>query len=253
MASPSRVFAALLPAAEDVYREENEPGMGRYRGTIQRNIQRTQNTAREVHVTGSAEISCAADRATLSVSVTNSKETVNDVTNSISRRVEYILQTLRQHDVKEEDVTVRRHIYRAEDLFTIDAQVTAVFSDFVKMDSVCVVLLEKLSHSVCVSKPQYYHSQECLSLLRRRVCVAAVENARLKASEVCSLLGQTLGLPLQVTEEEATETRTEGSVDGRIEGEEGGREGGRQPSLTATCRVFVTFNLRLKDKTRKRL
>lgn len=93
--SPSRVFAALLPAG-DIYRDENEPGMGGHTVTVQR----TQNSAREVQVTGSAEVSCPADRATVSVSFKNSKESVNDVTNSISRRVEYILQTLRQHHVK---------------------------------------------------------------------------------------------------------------------------------------------------------
>ncbi|XP_055773991.1 interleukin-1 receptor-associated kinase 1-binding protein 1 homolog isoform X2 [Salvelinus fontinalis] len=115
--SPSRVFAALLPAAGDIYRDENEPGMGGHTVTVQR----TQNSAREVQVTGSAEASCPADRATVSVSFRNSKESVNDVTNSISRRVEYILQTLRQHHVKGEELTVTRHIYRADDLYHMEA------------------------------------------------------------------------------------------------------------------------------------
>ncbi|XP_010902593.1 interleukin-1 receptor-associated kinase 1-binding protein 1 homolog [Esox lucius] len=242
--SPSRVFAALLPHAGDVYRDEN----------ILRTVQQTQKSAREVHVTGSAEISCSADRATFSVSITNSKETVNDVTNSVSRRVEYVLQTLRQHNVKEDEMSVMRHINRSENLFTMETQVTVVFSDFVKMQSVCVVLLEKLGQSVDVSQPRYYHSQECLSLLRRRVCAAAVENARLKASEVCDMLGQTLGLPLLVREEETTEMRTDEWRDGGVEGGQGRkREDARQPRLTATSRVFVSFNLRPKERSREKL
>ncbi|XP_038863046.1 interleukin-1 receptor-associated kinase 1-binding protein 1 homolog [Salvelinus namaycush] len=242
--SPSRVFAALLPTAGDIYRDENEPGMGGHTVTVQR----TQNSAREVQVTGSAEASCPADRATVSVSFRNSKESVNDVTNSISRRVEYILQTLRQHHVKGEELTVTRHIYRADDLYHMEALVMVVFSDFGQMERVCIVLLEKLDKSVCVSTPHFYHSEECLSLLRRSVCVAAVENARLKASEISSMLGQTLGHPLLVREEEATER------DGGREGGEGRvGEGVHRPSISATSRVFVTFNLRHKDRTRKKI
>ncbi|KAJ8008728.1 hypothetical protein DPEC_G00081430 [Dallia pectoralis] len=241
--SPCRVFAALLPPAGDVYRDKNIP----------RTAQQTQNSPRVVQVTGSAEISCPADRATVSVSVTNCKETVNDVANSISRRVEYILQTLRQHNVKEEELSVMRHINRSENLYTMDALVTVVFLDFVKMERVCVVLLEKLDQSVCVSQPHYYHSQECLSLLRRRVCVAAVENARLKASEVCGMLGQTLGLPLLVREEETTEMLTDEGRDGGTEGGQGRkRESGRQPSITATSCVFVSFNLTTQHRHTRR-
>ncbi|CAB1353315.1 unnamed protein product [Coregonus sp. 'balchen'] len=212
--SPSRVFAALLPAAGDIYRDENEPGMGGHTVTVQQ----TQNSARGVQVTGSAEVSCPADRATVSVSFKNSKETVNDVTNSISRRGE--------------ELTVTRNIYRADDLYHMEAQ--------------------KLDKSVCVSVPHFYHSEECLSLLRRRVCVAAAENARLKASEMSSMLGQTLGHPLLVREEEATERRDAGR-ERVMEGGEGRRgEGVHRPSITATSRVFVTFNLRPKDRTRKK-
>ena len=95
--SPSRVFAALLPVASDSYGDENLVDFGRVGKPT---TAEAQIPPREVQVTGSAELSCPPDRASVSISVSSSKESVNDVKNSVSRRVEYILQTVRQHDVK---------------------------------------------------------------------------------------------------------------------------------------------------------
>lgn len=51
---------------------------------------------REVTVTGTAESCFPADRVSVRVSVGSStKDTANEATNSVSRRVGYILQTLR--------------------------------------------------------------------------------------------------------------------------------------------------------------
>lgn len=51
---------------------------------------------REVTVTGTAEVCSPADRASARVSVgSSSKDSANEATNSVSRRVGYILQTLR--------------------------------------------------------------------------------------------------------------------------------------------------------------
>lgn len=83
------------------------------------------------------------------------------------------------------------------------------------------------------------------------MCAAAVENARLKAHEVCNLLGQALGRPLLVREEEFHEWRA-----GQREGVASTltlQEKVDQMSVTASSRVFVMFELRPKDSTRKRL
>lgn len=87
---------------------------------------------------------------------------------------------------------------------------------------------------------------------RRRACVSAVENAQQKASEVSQLLGQTLGSPLLVREEETREWRNEDEED------EGRGQGGAPlpqlpctPTITASSRVSVSFSLR--DKSRKKL
>lgn len=87
---------------------------------------------------------------------------------------------------------------------------------------------------------------------RRRACVLAVENAQRKATEVSQLLGQALGPPLLIKEEETREWRSDQEEDA----------GGNHPvaplphlpctpTVTAFSRVSVSFSLR--DDSRKNL
>ncbi|XP_051518914.1 interleukin-1 receptor-associated kinase 1-binding protein 1 homolog [Myxocyprinus asiaticus] len=244
--SPSRVFATLLPTAADVYGEENESVFNR---VAKQTSFHPQSNKRVVQVTGCAELSCPPDRATVTISVKNSKENVNDVTNSVTRRLEYILQTVRQHDVKVDNITVAKHLQREEELFHMQAEVQVVFLDFEKMQHVRSVLIEKLDKSVCVGDPHYTHSAESLNLLRRRVCLVAVDNARLKASEACGILGQALGRPLLVREEESREwTSSQDEVTGTALTL---HQRAGVTLVSASSRVFVTFELRPKDRNRK--
>ncbi|XP_074472244.1 interleukin-1 receptor-associated kinase 1-binding protein 1 homolog [Sebastes fasciatus] len=248
----SRVFAAILPAAAGREFAGNEREQGLDERVVNYRQSAGNRVVREVQVTGTAEVCCPADRVSVRVSVGNNKESVNEVTNSISRRIEYILQAVRQHGVSDQDTSVRRFLHREADQYHMDAEVVVTFSDFEKMERVCSVLLEKLDKSVCVGTPQFYHSVESLSLMRRRACVSAVENAQQKACEVGQLLGQTLGPPLLVREEETRERRNE-------DDEDGGRcqDAARLPHLpciptvTASSQVSVSFSLR--DSSRKKL
>lgn len=89
------------------------------------------------------------------------------------------------------------------------------------------------------------------ALCRTRVCAAAVENARLKAHEVCKLLGQALGRPLFIREDSSREWKA-----GQEEGVASTltlQEKVRLMSMTASSHVFVTFELRPKDSTRNRV
>ncbi|XP_056436588.1 interleukin-1 receptor-associated kinase 1-binding protein 1 homolog [Gadus chalcogrammus] len=213
---------------------------------------------REVQVTGFAEDSRQADRVTLSIRVSSSKESASDASSSVSRRLEYIQQTLRQHGVKEEVVSVKRSIHRENDVYHMQAEAAVDFSDFHTMDRVCCVLLEKLDKSVSIGSPRFHHSKESLSNLRCRVCLEAVENAQRKASDLSHLLGQTLGPPLLVREEETREWRSPEDGDEEQEGEDGvKREGEATCSVThrrtvawASARVSVTFTF--LDKARKK-
>ncbi|KAI5095522.1 interleukin-1 receptor-associated kinase 1-binding protein 1-like [Silurus meridionalis] len=225
---------------------DREPEMKR---EVTHGCSRCAARGRQVEVTGSAELCVPPDRAAVCVSVCNSKECANDAANSVQRRLDYILHTGRQHGVREEDVTVMKHLQREAEQYRMQAEVSLVFSDFMKMQCVRSVLIEKLDRSVCVGEPRFSHSSESLSLLRRRVCAAAVENAQLKAREVCNLLGQALGRPLLVREEESREWRSgqQDTVVSTLQEKVG------QMSITASSHVFVTFELHPKNSTRKRL
>ncbi|XP_022626057.1 interleukin-1 receptor-associated kinase 1-binding protein 1 [Seriola dumerili] len=249
MDSPSRVFAAVLPVSGREF-NGNEREQGLEVRTVNR--QGPGNRVREVQVTGTAEVCCPADQVSVRVTVGNSKESVDEVTNSVSRRLEYIIQSVRQHGISDKDTSVRRLLHREADLYHMDAEVVVTFSDFEKMERVCGVLLEKLDKSVCVGTPQFYHSAECLSQLRRRVCVSAVENAQQKACEVSQLLGQSLGPPLLVREEETKEWRNEDEEYGSTgQGAASLSHLPFIPKITASSRVSVSFSLR--DRSRKKL
>lgn len=58
-------------------------------------LQSYNQRAREVQVTGEAEVCCPADRVSVRISVGSSKESVNEATTSVQRRLEYILQSIR--------------------------------------------------------------------------------------------------------------------------------------------------------------
>lgn len=85
-------LVAVLPAAgRELAGNERQHGLEVR--TV--NCPSSVNRVREVHVTGTAEVCCPADRASVRVGVRNSKESVDEVTNSVTRRLEYITQALR--------------------------------------------------------------------------------------------------------------------------------------------------------------
>ncbi|XP_038141942.1 interleukin-1 receptor-associated kinase 1-binding protein 1 homolog [Cyprinodon tularosa] len=244
MNSPVRLFATL-PAAETRSKDKQQ--------SLEAAVVRREGVGkpvREVQVSGVAEVSCPADRATVRVSVSSSKESVNEVTNSISRRLEYILQTIRQHGVRDEDISVRRYLHRDADTFSMDAEIIVTFSEFEKMEQMCSILLDKLGKSVHVGAPHFFHSAACLSQLRLRACVSAVENAKQKASRISQLMGESLGSPLLVREEETKEWRSE-------EEEAAGGEHDPTPPLphipTATASSHVSLSFSFRDKSKKKL
>uniref|UniRef100_A0A8C6KN74 Interleukin-1 receptor-associated kinase 1 binding protein 1 n=1 Tax=Nothobranchius furzeri TaxID=105023 RepID=A0A8C6KN74_NOTFU len=216
--SQSRVFAAL-PTAEFTEIKENQQGLEPKAVTGQ---------VREVQVTGAAEASCPADRASMRFSVTSSKESAGEVTVSVTRRLDYILQALRQHGIRGEDTSVRKFLQRNADTYCMDAEVVA--SEFL---AICShrLLASSLGHRLC------------LCVCRQRACVSAVENAQQKASKISQVLGQSLGPPLLVREKETREWK--------VEEEEEQRSAPHIPVVTASSCVSVSFSFR--DRNRKKL
>ncbi|MEQ2262317.1 hypothetical protein XENORESO_006418 [Xenotaenia resolanae] len=130
-------------------------------------------------------------------------------------------------------------------------QIVVTFSEFQKMEQMCRILLEKLDSSVHVGAPQFFHSAASLSQLRLHACVAAVENAQQKASKISQLLGESLGSPLLVREEETKEWRNEEEAAGREHSSTALPLLPHIPTATASSQVSVSFSFR--DKSKKKL
>lgn len=100
-APQSRVFVELVPWA-DRGRENNVvsgsellPGFRRPLSSAQ-----TQTATREVHVSGTAELSASPDRAQVAVLVSSTKETAAEAKKSVCRRLDYITQSLQQQGLQ---------------------------------------------------------------------------------------------------------------------------------------------------------
>ncbi|XP_064020314.1 interleukin-1 receptor-associated kinase 1-binding protein 1 isoform X2 [Pogoniulus pusillus] len=187
---------------------------------------------REVHVSGSAELSAGPDRARVSLRLGSRKDEAGAARSSVARRLEYIAQSARQRGVL----------------------VCIVFSDFGKMQNVCNLLIEKLGTSVTISPPHFYHTPEAVDTLRRQVCVAAVGNTRRKAQEVCHLFGQSLGKPLLIREEETKEWG--GHIDSHLPNSPDSltlQERIQNATAHASCKVFAVFEIKGKGTRRTKL
>lgn len=100
-APPSRVFVELVPWADRgrekalVSSGETLPGPGQPLSSAQ-----SQIAPREVHVSGTAEVSALPDRAQVVVRVSSTKEAAAEAKKSVSRRLDYVAQSLRQQGVQ---------------------------------------------------------------------------------------------------------------------------------------------------------
>ncbi|NXF98054.1 IKBP1 protein, partial [Eubucco bourcierii] len=242
---PARVFAELVSA----HSPTPTPAPGGRSGS-------PAPPGREVHVSGSAELSAGPDRARVSLRLGSRKDAAGAARSSVTRRLEYIAQSARQRGVPEENMTVTEDFSRKNYLcgVCVHFQVCIVFSDFGKMQNVCNLLIEKLGTSVTISPPHFYHTPEAVDTLRRQVCVAAVGNTRRKAQEVCRLFGQSLGKPLLIREEETKEWG--GHIDSQLPNSPDSltlQERIQNATAHASCRVFAVFEIKGKGNRRTKL
>jgi len=59
-----------------------------------------------IQVTSNGELSVSPDHCRLIITVSGSKESVQDVKNSVTRRLDYVLQTLRNYQIKVSKVEI---------------------------------------------------------------------------------------------------------------------------------------------------
>nr|CAB3256794.1 interleukin-1 receptor-associated kinase 1-binding protein 1-like [Phallusia mammillata] len=170
---------------------------------------------RKVEVSGSAEFTVPPDRCILTIVIKNKKEQAADAKASVERRLEYIVQTLLNNGLHSCDVEVTKNLSRptGRNLYHMEAQVDAVFTnDLQKCLSVSNLFIEKLDNCVTVLPPILKHDKQRLESTRKQACLTALANARQKALEVCRLLGQTMGRPINVTENIVREWRGSGAT-----------------------------------------
>uniref|UniRef100_A0A8D0GHX3 Interleukin 1 receptor associated kinase 1 binding protein 1 n=1 Tax=Sphenodon punctatus TaxID=8508 RepID=A0A8D0GHX3_SPHPU len=248
--SPARVFAEVVaapppppPAPQRLLfgalrRRENEP------------VPAAGRLEREVHVSGSAELSARPNRARVSIRLGSMKGDAGAARGSVTRRLEYIAQSTRQHGgVQEENVIVTKNFSRIENSYQMEAEVSITFNDFEKMQNVCNLLVEKLDRSVILGPPHFFHTAESVEALRRGACLAAVGNARQKAQEVCQLFSQSLGKPLLIREEETKEW--EGQIDNHTSNSSDTltmQQRIQSATVSVSSRVFAIFEIKGREK-----
>uniref|UniRef100_A0A8D2CNS2 Interleukin-1 receptor-associated kinase 1-binding protein 1 n=1 Tax=Sciurus vulgaris TaxID=55149 RepID=A0A8D2CNS2_SCIVU len=255
-APPSRVFVELVPWADRGRENSLVPG-GETLPDVCRPLSSAQAHAatREVHVSGTAEVSAGPDRARVEVRVSSTKAAASEAKRSVGRRLDYITQCLQQQGLQAENVTVTKDFRRVENAYHMEAEVCITFTEFGKMQNICNFLVEKLDSSVVISPPQFYHTPGSVENLRRQACLVAVENAWRKAREVCNLVGQTLGKPLLIKEEETKEW------DGQPDDHQSStlsssltvQQKIKSATIHAASKVLITFEVKGKEKKKKHL
>nr|XP_020661814.1 interleukin-1 receptor-associated kinase 1-binding protein 1 [Pogona vitticeps] len=247
--APARVFAELIPPAQNGTDRREKEAPGATGGTSASSLP----PGREVHVSGTAELSASPDRAEVTIHLSSSKGEAAAARSSVTRRLDYIVQTARQRgELSEKNLSVTKNFSRIGNAYKMEAEVCITFNDFGKMQEVCNFLVEKLDSSVTIGPPHFYHTMEAINILRRQVCLAAVGSAQQKAQEVCQLFGHSLGKPLLIREEEAKEW--EGHLGNQVAVPSHSlslQQRVQSATIYAFSRIFAIFEIKGERKRKK--
>ena len=92
---------------------------------------------------------------------------MEQVKQSVNRRTDYIMQTLRNNQVKDNQYKVHKIIsHTDEGLYKMSAEVVIEFNNVSTYEKTVNFLVEKLENSIQISDPLFYHSPGKLSDLR---------------------------------------------------------------------------------------
>lgn len=101
---PSQVFASITTRANQQQQINRGilPSQRENMSYANENFQNkeTDKTDRMIRVTAVGEVSLPPDRCRVTIKIHSIKDNVQDVKNSIQRRLDYVLQTLQNHSVK---------------------------------------------------------------------------------------------------------------------------------------------------------
>lgn len=245
-ARPIQVFTELKSNIKDQHNirtAKNE--MAKPAGfEIQENFQ-TSNSERQIHVTGIGELIQPPDRFSITIKCKSTKDNVQDAKNSITRRVDYIIQALKNYSLKPEDYKIFQHTSHVDDMVAVDCEIEAHFLDLSKCQNVSNLLAEKLGPSVSILLPHCYHSRGSLDKLRKQVGMLAIHNARQKALEMARVLHLSVGPALQVQELETNEIQgTSRYVEDEPSLNPSIQQNVADATVTINSKVSVCFQLR---------
>ncbi|CAH1798209.1 unnamed protein product [Owenia fusiformis] len=193
---PAQVFASFT---------EKTDGKRQTRVAADEPIPSRMSGSNQIKVSATEEAELPPDRCRVNIILKSLKEDVSEVKNSVQRRLDYILQSLNNFQIKEGDIKVQKQLLRQESLFMYTVEILVLFVDFKKCETISNHIIEKLDESVTVGTPQFFHSQQRLEHFRRHTSVVAVKNAKEKALQMAQCLNQSVGRPINIEETENNE------------------------------------------------
>ncbi|KAK7108380.1 interleukin-1 receptor-associated kinase 1-binding protein 1-like [Littorina saxatilis] len=202
---------------------------------------------RQIQVTGVGEVSVPPDRFSLTIRISSKKDNVQDAKNSVTRRLDYVKQTLTNHNVQESDQQQYKHMHRVESMVHLDVEMRVQFSDLQRCQSVANLLVEKLDSSVSVSLPECFHSKNSLEVARRKSSLLAIHNAKEKAKEMARFVHLIVGRPMNISETETKEWET-GQSEEATDPDQFLAIQNKLESATVNIRSQVTMCFELKSK-----
>ncbi|KAH3729708.1 interleukin-1 receptor-associated kinase 1-binding protein 1-like [Dreissena polymorpha] len=249
--TPSRVYASVQTKSPyHIFQGQSKENMLPSAGNFVPAGVSNSGDKRHIKVTAVGEVSLPPDRCRVTVKIHSQKDNVQDVKNSIQRRLDYVLQTFQNHNIKESDMKIHKSLRRSAAMYDMVTEVIVVFMDFHKCQTACNLLVEKLDETVTVGNPEFFHAGTTLETLRQQASLLAVHNAKQKAQEMATFVHQAVGKPISIQEEESKEW--EGQVEGvaDLETRPSMQQAIASATVTVSCRVNVTFELKGKVKTK---
>ncbi|XP_076444954.1 interleukin-1 receptor-associated kinase 1-binding protein 1-like [Babylonia areolata] len=206
---------------------------------------------RQIQVSGVGEVSVPPDRFSLTIRISSKKDNVQDAKNSVTRRLDYVRQTLTNHNVQESDQEQYKHMQRVESMVHLDVEIRAQFADLQRCQAVANLLVEKLDSSVSVSLPECSHSKNSLQVARKKSSLMAIHNAKEKAKELARFVHLIVGRPINISETETKEWET-GQPEEATDPDHFLAMQNKMQSSTINIRSQVTmcFELKSKGKTK---
>ena len=168
---------------------------------------------------------------------------------SVSRRIDYITQTLRNNNVKDTNYKIHQLISPASNSqYKMVGEVVAEFEEVLALEKTINWLVEKLENTVKISEPTFHHSEGALSDLRRKASLNALHNCRSKALAMAQLLNQSLGCAVLVQEEEVKEYSGVGEEANKNDFSHSIQQRIDNSTITVHVKIHAVFECALRTK-----